>query len=371
MKDFSIVFTKSFKFCWRDIASVAIFVAFPIVIIFVLGQALGGLFDGGFDFQGETIPVAIVAAEDSPLSAFLQSEEISHFLGAELVADKETAIRLLNDVEVFLVVIETDGEPQITLPNTSGVNALIALSLIESYHQIGAAMTIAAIEGRDMAELAVLAGADISVQQAALGNRTMSGIDFYAVTMMTMLMLFAGENGLQLFKKSMFGETGNRMFTTPVSKFSLTAGLLAAAVVATFMQGLVIFGFTKFVYGVYWGERIALVLLTLFGLVLFAQSFAIFLFMAFKNASAAGSAMQALIFVFTFLAGGFMGPALQFGESMERVIRFIPNSLAQTVLFGGMFGGDESRMMTDLGLLFAYSGVLFILAYLFGRRKLA
>jgi hypothetical protein len=68
------------------------------------------------------------------------------------------------------------------------------------------------------------------------------------------------------------------------------------------------------------------------------------------------------------MSGGYS--PVDFGD-LERYLRFIPNALAQTVLFGSMFGGNESRMMTDLSLLFAYSGVLFIIAFILGKRRLA
>jgi ABC-2 type transport system permease protein len=372
MRDFLTVFTKSHKFLWSDVTSVLVFTLFPIVLIFVLGQALGSFMDGNFDLAGDTIPIVLTTdSPDSPLAAFLLSEEIAHFLDTQIVDDSAVAIAMLKDGEVALAVVECSesGEIAVSLPEHGGGGSRIAMSMIESFNQVGAAMTISAMSGADMSQLATLAGAEIPVTQSALGNRTANATDFFAVTMLLMFMLYAGENGMQLFKKSMFGETGGRMLTTPVSKFALTGGLLTAATVATFLQGMVILLFTWFVYGVYWGERIGLVLVTIFAMVLFAQAFAIFLFTLFKKASLASVVMQFSLFMMVLLSGGF-GVPLHF-TALEGVIRYIPNSLAQTVMFGSMFGGNESRMFGDLTLLFVYSGVLFILAYLLGRRKLA
>jgi len=368
MKDFLAVFTKSFKFCWRDPVSVGILTLFPIVIIFVLGNALGGMFEGNLDFIDEAIPIAaVLESDDSYLTEFLQNEEISRFMGTEFT-DKETAITMLQERDAFLIITEENGEISVIIPQEPGLFALIALSIVDSYAQIGSAMTISMMEGGNFTELSSIMEAEISITEVPLGTRTASGMDYYAVTMLVMIMLFAGLNGMELFKKSMFSETGNRMLTTPVSKPALIGGLLASATVVSYVQGLITFVFTWAVYGVYWGDRIPLVLLTLFGLVLFSQAFSIFLLMLFKSDGAANAVSQVAIFVMTFVSGGYM--PVSFGEAADRIFRFAPNALAQTVIFGSAFGGNESRMMTDLTVLFVYGGVLFIIAFLLGRRKL-
>jgi len=76
--------------------------------------------------------------------------------------------------------------------------------------------------------------------------------------------------------------------------------------------------------------------------------------------------MQGLIFAMTFVSGGF-APDVNFGEG----VRFVPNMLAQTVIFGSAFGGNEARMTTDLAILFGYGAILFILTFILGRRRLA
>ena len=371
MRDFLTVFTKSLKYCWKDVINLGVMVLFPIVIIFVLGNALGGFIDGNHDLDGDRFRIAVVAETDSYFSQFLQNEEISHFLEATFVDDQDEALLLLQEREAVLIVVEdNDHALAVTLPQTAGTGTLIPLSIIDSYSKIGAAMTIAMMQGGDLTELTSMMDANISVSQAPLGTRTPSGMDYYAITMMVMFMLFAGYNGLELFKKSVLSETGNRMLTTPVSKPALLGGLVTAATVTSFLQGLSTVVFTWVVYGVHWGDRIELVLLTLFGLALFSNAFAIFLLVLFKSANSANVAIQVLIFVMTFVSGGF-GQMFAFGENVQRVVRFVPNMLAQTVIFGTAFGGNETRMMTDLSILFAYGIGLFVVAFILGRRKLA
>jgi len=370
MRDFLSVFTSSFKQCWRDRLQMIIMVIFPIIIIFILGNALGGFIEGNQDLGGERFSIAVLADENSEFSQFLLHEDTSRFLDATFVYDEDEAMQLLQERDVFIIVTEIYGELTVTLPTSTGSNELVALSIIDSYNQIGAAMTIAMLNNGDSVQLASIMQASISIEQAPLGTRTPSGMDFFAITMMVMMMLFAGYNGMELFKKSLFSETGNRMRTTPVSKPALVGGLISAATVISFLQGLSTLAVTWLMYDVYWGPRVGMVLLTLLGLVLFSNAFAIFLLVALKSSNAANAALQTLIFVMTFVSGGF-GAAVTFSDTLTRVFRFVPNNLAQTVLFGSAFGGNETRIVTDLTILFLFSAVLLTLSLVIGKRRLA
>lgn len=364
MKGFIAVFTTGFKYCWRDIVSVIVLTAFPILIILVLGTALGGYISP--DFYFDSIPIAAVVERGGNLETFLQEKDVTRFLDITYT-DEENARELLDEHLVSVIILEEDSEVHIIRPYVGGFGTSIATSIIDSYMQIGAAMTISLMNGADYSELLNILNADINIIQAPLGNRTQSAIDYYAVTMLVMILMFAGMNGLELFKKGMFSDTGTRALIAPVSKPVLIGGLITAATVTTYLQGMVTFLFCTFVYGVYWGDNIPLVLFTLFGVTLFSQAFALLALLITKSPNAAMAFMQSGIWVMTFTAGGYV--KIDFGAA-EAVFRYSPNSLAHTVIFGSAFGGNEARMMNDLGLLFIYSSVLFIIAFILGKRRL-
>jgi ABC-2 type transport system permease protein len=368
MKDFMTVFKTGFKYCYNDWMSMIILTIFPIVLIFVLGNALAGFIEPNYDFGGERLPLAAVAEETGALGAFLQSDDVSWFLSVTFT-DEKTAGEMLEAGDVFLIILEKDGEISVIRTLVSNINTAIALSVVDLYMQIGAAMESALMrsEGVNFAELMQVMEAEIAVIDAPLGTRVQSAIDYYAVTMLVMILMFTGMNGLELFKKGIFSGTGARVLISPVSKPALIGGLLAAATVLSYLQGMITFLFTWIIYGVYWGDNIPLVLLTLFGVTLFSQAFAITLLLLFKNNNATQAAMQALIWVMTFVAGGYV--KVSFGAA-DAIFRYSPNSLAHTIIFGSAFGGNHERMMNDLMLLFIYGGVLFVIAFLLGKRRL-
>jgi hypothetical protein len=122
------------------------------------------------------------------------------------------------------------------------------------------------------------------------------------------------------------------------------------------------------VYGVYWGVRIPLVLLTLFAIVLFSQALCIFLTMAIRHNGAVMGISQALFWTMTFVSKGYA--KVSFGE-MDKVFQYAPNSMAHTVIFGAIFGGNEAKMTSNLIILYALCLVLLMLAFVSGRRRVA
>ena len=362
MNSFIATFRLGFKYLWRNPVSVAILIVFPIVIIFILGNALGSYIS--LDLELEPALVAVAADPGGALASFLESDEISRFLEPEYM-DKESAAGLAEEGAVAAAIIEEGGEVSAIYSARGGMSTKLALSIIDSYKQIGSAATMAAMGGRDVY---TLLGIEPAVKDVPLGKRIPNSIDYYAVTMLVMILLYTGMNGMDLFGKGLLSDTGNRALVSPIPKSALIGGLLAASTITSFLQGAVTFLFTGIVYGVYWGERIPLVLLTLFGVVLFSQSLCIFLMVAIRHEGAVQGLVQAAFFVMTFVSNGYM--KISFGEA-DKIFQYTPNSMAQTVIFGAVYGGNEAKMMLCLLLLFGVSVALFILAFISGRRRLA
>ena len=362
MTGFLATFWTGFKYLWRNPVTDVILIAFPIVTILILGSALGAYISP--ETELDPAPIAVVADPEGMLGTFLQTDEISRFFEIEFT-DRARAEQLAEDGKVVAAIIESGNDVSVVRASDGSLYTQMTLSIIDSYKQIGAAATVAVMSGRDIFELLEV---DVEVKDMPLGKRVPGAIDYYAVTMLVMILMFAGLNGTDLFRKGLLSDTGHRARITPVSKPALIGGLLAASTLTSFLQGMVTFTFTGVVFGVYWGERIPLVLLTLFAVVLFSQSLCIFLLMVFRNQDAVSGAAQALVWVMTFVSKGYA--KMTFGP-LDEVFQYAPNAMAHTVIFGAIFGGNETKMMMNLSILFGLGVTLFVLAFLSGRRHMA
>lgn len=362
MRAFIATFKMGFKFLWRETASVIVLIAFPLLIIFVLGNALSFYMEADTDL--EPAPVAVVADADGALGKFLRSDEIGRFFSLTFT-DGQNAGELLNAGDVCAVVTERNGDVAVSLPAETGLLSNLTLSVIDSYKRVGAAAAIAELRGRDSGPILA---ADVSVKDVPLGKRVPGSMDYYAVTMLVMILLYTGMNGMELFHKSLLSDTGNRIRLSPIHAPAHIGGLLAASAVTSYLQGMITFVVSGAVYGVYWGERIPLVLAALFSVVLFSQALCIVLLMLFRHHGAAAGIAQALFFSMTFVSNGYF--KFDFGKASE-IFAHVPNAMAQTVIFGAIYGGNEIKIASCLALLFGLSGAFYICAFLLGRRRLA
>jgi len=361
MGAFIAVFWTGFKFLWRNPVTNAILIAFPILTILILGTALSTYIAPDTDLP--KTPIAVAAAPDGAFGEFIQSDEISRFFVIEFT-DRIRAEELARERSVYAAVIEENGDISVLFSPDGGIYTQLTLAIVDSYKQIGSAATIAAMSEKDISGLM---SAEISVKDVPLGKRIPGAIDYYAVTMLVMILMFTGLNGMDLFQKGLLSDTGNRTRVAPVSKPALIGGLLAASTLTSFLQGMVTFVFTGTVYGVYWGQRIPLVLLTLFAVVLFSQSLCIFFLMVLRHPGAVNGLVQSLIWMMTFVSKGYA--KVSFGP-MDEVFQYTPNAMAQTVIFGAIFGGNEAKMTFFLITLFGLGATLFIFSFLFGRKRL-
>jgi hypothetical protein len=364
MRGFLATFRMGCKYLWTNPVSVVVLTTFPILLILVLGSALRGYIAP--ETSLDPAPVAVAADPGGPLGAFLQSGEIARFLAPEFT-DETQARALLESGDACAAVLERGGEITVLrLPGGGGLDSLlteVALSSVGSYKSSGAAAAAAAMRGGEFPGLP-----EAPVQDMALGGRVPDAMDYYAVTMLVTILLYTGMNGMDLFGKSLLGDTGSRVRLAPVSGSALAGGLLAASTVTSYLQGMVTFIFSGLVYGVHWGERIPLVLLALLAVVLFAQALCILLVALLRRYGPVMGMAQALFFVMTFVSKGYS--KMNFGAA-EKAFAYVPNALAHTVIFGAVYGGNEGKMMLSLALLFGMGAVLFVLAFLLGRRRLA
>jgi len=362
MRAFLATFQTGFKYLWRSPVSVSVLVAFPILLILVLGKALSSYIAP--ETSLDPAPVAVAADPEGPLGNFLQSREIVRFFALEFT-DEARAEALVKQGDACAAIVERDGEVAVLRLPGSGLPTELTLSVVDSYQRMGAAATMAALRGRNVN---ALLGVGVDVKDVPLGKRTPNSMDYYAVTILVMILLYTGLNGMDLFNKSLLGEAGSRIRLAPISGPALVGGLLAASTATSYLQGMATFLFSALVYRVNWGGRVPLVLLTLLAVVLFSQALCLFLLMLLRRPGAVTGAAQALFFTMTFVSKGYA--KFSWGAA-EKVFAYAPNALAHTVIFGAIYGGNEAKMAFSLALLFGAGAALFLCTFLLGRRRLA
>ena len=358
---FLTIFFYTIKQNWRDRSTYLEMMLLPIVLIFILGVSL----NPGFQTPIlDPIRTAVLNEDTGPVgenfNQFLSNEEVKQMLEMIPVTSLEEGLGLVEKGDVHALVhvpphLFQEGENAIHL--TANPQQRLRTSILESVLKSFAqgANTVMAMESMGAG------GISLQFQQNHIRQRSLaasevlpSAMDYYAVTMLVMFMMYGTTYAVFGMKECYLGSTGKRIHIAPISRAQHYLGLVAANLVTVLLQGAIIITFTRMAFQVNWGNNLLLV----FFLVLLTGTTAIGLgtaiVMVTREEVLAGNIVNILVPAMTFLAGGFFRMNLPQGSWLGYVQYLSPNYLAQTALFSTIYGGDSSTVFTmtaALGLL--------------------
>ncbi len=280
----------------RDPTALGILLGMPVVLIFILGSALGGVADGG-----GSISVAIVdlsrgsstavgsskPPSDELVDAMLESDRLADLFDirllhservarAELRAGRISAALIVpagfdEDVssgrEVDLVVLKDPGsetgagiwETVVTAFATRFSAASVSVQTVTETVSRGNPAALAAGGGALVARAVeavtaedALEGVSV-VEDAATNVVHVTAIDFYGMSMVSMFLMFGAMFGAFSTIKENREQTMNRMLTTPSPRWTIVGGKMLSVFVLGMSQFVLLYLFTRFVFGVEWG----------------------------------------------------------------------------------------------------------------------
>ena len=364
----------------RDRGSLLEMLLLPVVLIFILGTALNPIFQPR-DLL--TTKISYLNEDQGPVGSYfddyLAGEEIAAILEVYHVGTREEGLTELREENSFAFIhLEEDysqrffaGEAA-QIKMTAHINNTFRTSIVENI-----------LEGFNHGANATTAMANLGVNQAysfrggiieeqpISARESMPGaMDYYAVTMLVMIIMYGAMYSCYSMGQSYLAAIGRRIRGTPIRGAEQYMGLVMANVVTVFAQVLILLAFTHYVYQVNWGNNLAMILLITFTLVLLAIGLGAMVCMLAGNELLAGNFLNILIPVFTFIAGGYVKISNP-GPVFEKVQHLSPNYLAQTALFNTIYGGPNSQTMA---FLFAMGLIIlgtFALAFVAERRKIS
>ncbi|WP_349409520.1 ABC transporter permease [Pseudalkalibacillus sp. SCS-8] len=354
-------------------------VIFPIVLILILGNALKTSFEP--TSMGE-INVGFLNNDNEEISKqfeeFLYSDEVTDIVDIKKVSSFEDGKSQLdeNKIDSFIYISEgytsavgssdKKAEIEVVSSDVAGYKSTVVTSIVDSFingANVTSALnqltnegsTVSRYEGEDVVKDVVI---------TASGNKPRA-IDYYAITMFVMILMYGIAFVSESLSEEMFGTMKERFRSLPVKTHEMFIGKTLGSLVLLFMQGLIIFGITKYGFNVDWGNNFGFVLLMLLIISLFATAFGIMLCTVAKNVDQIRGLINMLVPLFTFIGGGYFTIDLGFLKYLS------PNYLMQSAFFNNIYGGNAGTTLTYILVLVGLIGVISLLSVIQGRRKLA
>jgi ABC-2 type transport system permease protein len=384
MKIAAIVRTNLLR-TMRDRLALFFSILLPLILILVLGLTFGA---------GASVRIGVVNLDGGPLAADLVTA-VSPVPGIPVdlrTYDSPDALR--DDVSrgvVSVAIVIPAGysdslaageraEVTVLTPPTqraSAVRTAVDEAVARENGVVRAAQFAAASTGQSFADAlagvrtqtASVAGVGVSIVPV---NATTSGAGGYGAGAQGQLVLF-------MFLTSLTGSVelvisrqlgiSRRMFATPTGPWTIIGGESLARIVFAILQGLFIVGASAILFGVGWGDPVAVAaILVVYALVAGGASMIVGSYAS--TPSQAGALGPALGLVLALL-GGAMVPLEVFPPAMQTVARLTPHAWAMDALAAVVNAGEGvGSVLPQLAVLLAFAGLFFAIAVHRFRRVL-
>lgn len=285
---------KDLQVWTRDPTALGILLGMPIVLILILGSALGGAMESN-------IKVAVVdlsrghatsAGSEKPpsdelVSAMLESKRLDDLFDIEQLPSERIARARVRDGSISAALLVPAGFDE-AVANGRSVNLVVlkdpgsetAAGIWESVVNAFAAQFSAAsvsvqtvvetVQRGNPAALAMGGGALVAraveavtaedaldgvtvTDTKASGVVRVTPIDYYGLSMVSMFLMFGAMFGAFSTIKENREQTMNRMLSTPTARTGVVGGKMLSVFLLGMVQFAVLYVFTRFVFGVEWG----------------------------------------------------------------------------------------------------------------------
>lgn len=356
----------------RDYRNLTTMLSLPIVLILILGSALAGT------FQVESMdPVKLVLVDDNEgvllqnLKEFLQQDDMKKIVSTEAVDEFEPGMERIKTGKAYaLIHPEKASEGKIHVYKRSGsmFSDSVVQNILDSFIQSANAEYACTILGGNDGNITTYE----SIREESINpdGKRAAGLDYYAITMLIMTMMYGTTYGASAMAEEQFYRTEIRLKSSPLRSCEIFTGKVAGTILTLMLDASIIFIFTRYVYNVNWGDNILFIMFACFTLAVLATSIGVASFMLIGDENKTQALLSILVPVLTFFGGGYM-PYHSMSSVMKKLSLLSPNYLGLRIMLSTIYEGRQEQIIKYMAILWTASLLLFIISAFKGRRELA
>jgi len=360
MRKIFLIGVKDVKIRARDPSAFIMLLVMPLLLILVLGMVFQPLWTS----TPFIIDIAVLDEDRGDFSKILLeevfgSEQLRDMIKIQFMESEEEIINEVNKGKIAAGVIIGEGFSQAILKGEDTrikilgdpeqtIKAGVIKNIVESFTLevlkrsiiLGTSMGILVAENLiNPAEIQPL----ISVWLSDVENMNESilidkktekkmtknplAIEYYAVGIAVMYLLFATNAGAETIFQERRNKTLERIKVAPVSEREILGGKLFGIFLIALLQFVMIIFFTAIFYRVSWGDSLLGIVIMIFFSVLAFSGLSTLLASLTKSEEQIGNIGPALSMIFGFL-GGSMWPISAFPDWLNIISKFTPNRWA-------------------------------------------
>ncbi|MCR4429246.1 MAG: ABC transporter permease [Caldiserica bacterium] len=391
---------KDLKLRIRDPSSFIVLLIMPLLLIFILGSA----FKSGFQVSPFKVPLALSDQDRGEISRILKEEvfqnpELSKMIVLKEVSDPTEAKKLISSGNVSCSIIIPEGTSKAIFEGKTStifiygnpeesIKAGVVKNIVEEFAlEVTGRSVILSTTAGELLSHSLISSSQVKdlinswkenlppspeliheEKETAEANRPSSAMDYYAVGMGAMYLLFAANYGAKSILEEKRRGTTLRLFASPVGSFAILFGKLLGIALFTLLQFLLIILFTTLFFGVNWGSSVLGIAFLTIASVFAMSGLGALLSSVLKTEAQVSAIGPAVSIILTFLGGG-MVPIYGWPSWAEVLSRFTPNRWILEGFFSLMRGKGIAEIVLPLLVLGGTGAALFSLAVLIFRYR--
>ncbi|MFX0547733.1 ABC transporter permease [Hathewaya histolytica] len=358
----------------RDRKSLISMLVIPILLIAILGNALGNSEDFAAKNIGKINVLYINNLSGNSgdnFEKFINLKEFSDIIKPTKIKNIDEGKRLIEKKEYEALVIYDEsisGKFKVIGSDYNSLKVSIVKNIIDSYSD----------KANSFEALAKLKAKDFSLKKynnvdsevVTISGKKPTATDYYSITMLIMIIMFGAIYANFAIDKDYYSVVGGRIKSAPVRLWEVFLGEGIGVVFTLLWQIIILLLFARFVFNVNFGNSLPVIFVTTLSLAIMSTMLGIFACMVTKKGLYGLAFLNILVPIFTFLGGGFV--KIDFGQGiLGKLSRMTPNYLAQDAIFKSIYGGDSKEILLNILGIWILTFILFIGAKIAGRRDIA
>ncbi len=375
MKIFNIAL-KEIKHNLRDKQVMVIMIAFPIVLMWILGTAFSGVM-GGDSLNFENTKIAYyINGEGQRVQSFEEFIKETEKFGMKptKIEDHQEGINNVKETEYACYISFNDDENKISLFKNERYNFEATFvegvfqAFVQKYNVIA---EIAKVNPGAIVEVLKEDSKNYVQVKSIDRKKEPRAIDYYGITMTTLIIMYGSMAGAYAINGERTRKTGSRILTSPIKRYEFFIGKNIGAFASLIFQLLIVIIFSKYVLGVNFGDNPGVVLLIMASEAFMAIALGIGAAFIFKSESTAIGILNIMIPLMVFLGGGYV-PLGQFNsEVLLNIAKLSPVRWANETIFKVIYSGNFTDVFTTIAINLIAATVFLIISTLVFRRERA
>ncbi|MED4461525.1 ABC transporter permease [Metabacillus fastidiosus] len=337
----------------REVQTFLFYLAFPIVLMLILGTALANTFDNGISVDDIHVLYNDKATNEVSHSFHIFKEEMKksdiYFHKASAGINEKDAVKQ-GDYDVYME-LDNNGlnlyGNELNTIKTSIVQGVMQ-AYVDKYNLVSEVTKINPAKANEA--LKVSTSNEYIKEKAINSKEQPSSMDYYAIVMTSMIALFSLYHCYDLFRSEKTFNIDTRLMAAPIRKADIFIGKLIGCFIINAVSILTVLTFSKFVFKANWGNHPLLVIAILFSLILFGISLGMGISHLLKTPEAVTVTSVIIVQLACFFGGAYFPMNASEGGTLNMIATLSPLTWTNEAIKKIIFTDDLTAAVLPISL---------------------